>query len=80
MEINIYEAKTNLSKLAQLLVDEKEDEIIICKNGNPIVKMTKIQKDKKTKRIGAAKEEMKGYNISLEEFNSISVIDDFYGD
>jgi antitoxin (DNA-binding transcriptional repressor) of toxin-antitoxin stability system len=80
MEINIYEAKTNLSKLAQLLVDEKEDEIIICKNGSPIVKMTKIQKDKKTKRIGAAKEEMKGYNISLEEFNSISVIDDFYGD
>ena len=79
MEINIYEAKTNFSKLAQLLVDGKEEEIIVCKNGTPVLKMIKFKKDKRVKRIGAAKEEMKGFNISLEAFNSIP-IDDFYGD
>ena len=77
MEINIYDAKTNFSKLIQSLVDEKEDVIFISKNGKPIVQMTLINK-KNTNRVGAAKKEMEGFDISLEEFNSIP-IDDFYG-
>lgn len=32
--------------------------------------------DKKSKRIGAAKKEMDGFDLSLEDFNSIP-IDDF---
>lgn len=77
MEINIYDAKTNFSKLIQSLVDEKEDVIFISKNGKPIVQMTLINK-KNTNRVGAAKKEMEGFDISLEDFNSIP-IDDFYG-
>ena len=77
MEINIYDAKTNFSKLIQQLVDEKEDVIFISKNGKPIVQMTLITK-KNTNRVGAAKKEMEGFDISLEDFNSIP-IDDFYG-
>ena len=77
MEINIYDAKTNFSKLIQSLVDEKEEVIFISKNGKPIVQMTLINK-KNTNRVGAAKKEMEGFDISLEEFNSIP-IDDFYG-
>ena len=72
MEVNIYEAKTNLSKLIQTLVDEKEDKIIISKNGKPLVQLTRLQ-NKITKRIGSAKKEMSNFDISLEEFNSIPV-------
>ena len=43
---------------------KKENETSICQTG------------KKSKRIGAAKKEMSGYNISLETLNSIE-IDDF---
>ena len=75
MEINIYDAKTNFSKLIQNLIDEKEDVIIISKNGKPVVQMTLIAK-KNSKRIGSAKKEMEGFDMSLEDFNSIT-IDDF---
>ena len=78
MEISIYDAKAHLSNLVQQLVDEKEEVIYIKKNGKPIVQLTLIR-NKKSKRIGAAKKEMKDFNLSLEEFNDIS-IDEFYGD
>ena len=78
MEISIYDAKTHLSSLIQSLVEEKEDVIYISRNGKPIVQITLIRQ-KNSKRIGAAKKEMKDFNLSLEEFNSIP-IDDFYGD
>ena len=78
MEISIYDAKTHLSNLIQQLVEEKEDIIYISKNGKPVVQLTLI-KNKKSKRLGVAKKEMKGFDLSLEEFNSIS-IGDFYGD
>lgn len=71
MEINIYDAKTQLSKLIQMLIDKKEDEITICKNGSPVVKMTLVQK--KTKRIGVAKEEMANFDITQEQLDSIDV-------
>ena len=40
---------------------------LICKNETVL--------KKKTKRIGVAKEEMKDFDISLEEFNSIEMPD-----
>ena len=72
MEINIYEAKSNFSKLVQSLIDGKEEVIIISKNGKPVVQMTTIAK-KKSKRVGIAKKEMENFDISLEEFNSIEI-------
>lgn len=78
MEISIYDAKTHLSNLIQQLIDEKEEVIYISKNGKPVVQLSLIR-NKKSKRIGAAKKEMKDFDLSLEEFNSIPV-DDFYGD
>ena len=77
MEISIYDAKTHLSSLIQSLLDEKEDIIYISKNGKPVVQLTLIRQ-KNSKRVGAAKKEMKGFDISLEDFNSIP-IGDFYG-
>ena len=79
MEINIYEAKTNFSKLIQALVDQTEDEIVIAKNGKPIVSMKLINKNS-SRRIGVAEKEMKGRSITLEQLNSIDVSDLFDGD
>ena len=78
MEISIYDAKTHLSNLIQQLVEGKEDVIYISKNGKPLVQLTLI-KNKKINRVGVAKKEMKGFDLSLEEFNAIS-INDFCGD
>ena len=72
MEMSIYDAKTNFSKIIQLLIDGKEESVVISKNGKPVVQMTLIAK-KNSKRLGAAKTELAGFNLSLEDFNSIPV-------
>ena len=75
MVVNIYEAKANLSKIIQSLIDEKEEEIIISKNGKPVVQMTLYHKNN-NKRVGIAKKELANFNLSLDDFNAIP-IDDF---
>ena len=40
MEISISDAKRNLSKLVQQLIDGKEDVIYISKNGRTVAKLT----------------------------------------
>ena len=75
MEISIYNAKANFSKIIQDLIDGKEEVITISKNGKPVVQMTLINK-KNNKRIGSAKKEMEGFDLSLEEFDAIE-IDEF---
>lgn len=76
MEVDIYEAKSKLSKLIQSLVDKTEDEIIISKNGKPLVSMKLINKTT-NKRIGAAEDYFKGFDMSMEDFNSLDVSDLF---
>lgn len=72
MKISISEAKANLSKFIQLLINGKEEMIIISKNGKPVAQLTPIQM-KNSKRIGAAKKEMAGFDIDLNTFNSIPI-------
>ena len=72
MEISIYDAKANFSKLIQSLIDEREETIIISKNGKPVVQMTLVSK-RDSKRIGAAKKEMAGFDLSLKDFNGIDI-------
>ena len=72
MELSLYEAKTNFSKIVQLLIDGKEEVIVVSKNGKPLIQLTLVSK-KKSERIGIAKKEMKDFDISLEEFNSIPI-------
>ena len=74
MKIEIKDAEANFSKLINSLLEEKEDVIIISKNGKPVVQMTLINK-KNSKRLGSAKKEMNGFDMSLEDFNSIEVTD-----
>ena len=49
--------------MTEIFSKEKENKNLSEKNKN---------KSSSSKRIGAAKEEMKDFDISLEEFNSIS--------
>ena len=74
MELSIYETKANFSKLVQLLIDGKEESITVSKNGKPVIQLVPICK-KNSKRIGAAKKEMEGFELDLDEFNSIDVGD-----
>ncbi len=38
MVVNVYEAKTNMSKLMRLLESGEEKEIIVCNRGTPILR------------------------------------------
>ena len=55
LQVNILEAKTELSKLIRLLESKREDSITVARNGKPVVKMTLINEVPVSKRIGVAK-------------------------
>ena len=77
ISVNMFEAKTNLSKYVASVVAKEEPFIIIVRNGKPVAKIVPFENETDN-RIGVAK------NIlpvmpSLEEFNSIDVSSDFIG-
>jgi antitoxin (DNA-binding transcriptional repressor) of toxin-antitoxin stability system len=79
-KVNVLEAKTNLSKLLMLLETKQEDEVIICKNNNPIAVIKLIPQVDVSKRIGIAKGKITVPD--LEEFNSMDeeIAQMFYGE
>ena len=54
-QVNMLEAKTDLSKLVRSLETYNEDVIYIARDGKPIVMMTRIPQQEASGRIGAAK-------------------------
>ncbi len=52
IQVNMLEAKTELSKLVKLLESKQEDVIYLARNGTPIVQMVLIPEKKADKRIG----------------------------
>ena len=50
MQVNIHEAKTNLSRLLSQV--EKGEDIIIAKAGKPIARLTKFTEQKPKRRLG----------------------------
>ena len=72
MKCSIKEIEKSFDDIVELLTTGKEECIIVTKDDIPVVKM--ISLTKKSKRIGIAKEEMSGFDLSLEEFDSISII------
>lgn len=54
-QVNIFEAKTELSKLIALLESGAENEVVIARNGTPTVKLVLYEKNPVENRIGAAK-------------------------
>lgn len=54
-QVNMLEAKTDLSKLVRLLETRQEEVILIARNGTPVVEMKLVQESPVSKRIGIAK-------------------------
>lgn len=54
-QVNIFEAKTDLSKLLALLEKKEENEIIIARNGKPVAKIILWEQAPVERRIGIAK-------------------------
>ena len=54
-QINMLEAKTDLSKWVKKLEDREEDVVILARSGKPVAQLTLIPKPVQKKRIGAAK-------------------------
>lgn len=54
-QVNMLEAKTDLSKLVRLLETRQEEVILIARNGTPVVEMKLAGKRPLSRRIGIAK-------------------------
>ena len=57
-QVNIFQAKTDLSKLIAMLEDSTEDYITIARAGKPVAMLVPFSENKKKSRIGAAKGEI----------------------
>ncbi len=69
MQVNILEAKTNLSNLVRLIETGKEEYIIIARYGKPVVKMVIYNDTPVSKRIGIAKGKLKSPE-DLDQYNN----------
>lgn len=59
MQVNILEAKTNLSSLVRMVESGQEEMIVIARYGRPVVKITAFNDLPASKRIGIAKGRLK---------------------
>ena len=73
IKITVTEFRKNVDYYLEL--SQKED-VLITKYGEAYRLLS--SNNKHNLRVGAAKKEMEGFDISLEELNSIP-IEDFYG-
>ena len=55
VQVNMLEAKTDLSKLVKLLETKQEDVVYLARKGTPVVQLTLIPGNHECKRIGVAK-------------------------
>lgn len=53
MTVNMFEAKTQLSKLVEMA--ERGEEVIIARAGKPVARLTKIEPKKRQIRFGLLK-------------------------
>lgn len=54
--VNMFEAKSQLSRLVESIENKEEDEIIIARHGKPIARLVPLEdKQDVSKRIGVAK-------------------------
>lgn len=53
--INVYQAKTTLSKLLEQIETGQEKEIVIARHGRPVALLSQLPTRKPGKRIGVAK-------------------------
>lgn len=54
-QVNMFEAKTTLSKLVDLVESGQEKEIVIARNGRPAARLVPMRTAPSMRRIGVAK-------------------------
>lgn len=59
IQVNMMEAKIDLSKLVKMLETKQEDVIYLARNGTAVVQMTLIPERPVSKRIGVAEGKFK---------------------
>ena len=72
-QYNMSEAKTNLSKIAQLLEEGKEDYVIIARAGKPSLRITLENNKDVSMRFGIGK----GLFEVPDDFDDIDISEDF---
>ena len=55
MQVNVFEAKTEFSKLIRLIETKREESITVARNGKPVVKIVPVESVSADKRIGVAR-------------------------
>lgn len=55
MQVNVFEAKTEFSKLIRLVESGREESITVARNGRPVAKIVPYENTPVSKRIGIAK-------------------------
>ena len=78
LSVSMFEAKANLSRYVASVASKEEPFVVIVRNGKPVAKIVPYDSDTE-KRIGIAKGRIPAMP-SLEDFNSIDIANDFYGD
>lgn len=58
-QVNMLEAKSDLSRLVKLLESKEEEVIYLARNGTAVVQMTLIPKKPANRRIGVAEGKFK---------------------
>jgi prevent-host-death family protein len=54
-QVNIFQAKSELSRLIALLESKSEESIVIARNGKPVAKLVPMGKTDALQRIGVAR-------------------------
>ena len=75
-QFNMFDAKTNLSKIAKMLEEGTEDYVIIARNGKPLLRITLEKQKQASERFGIAK----GMFSVPENFDETDISEDFEGD
>ena len=55
MQVGIFEAKTDFSRLIRLVESKREESITVARNGRPVAKIVPYDNAPVSKRIGVAK-------------------------
>ena len=76
IQYNMFEAKTNLSKIASILEKGEEDFVIVARNGKPLLRITLEKKAEVSKRFGIGK----GLFEVPDDFDEIDLSGDFEGE
>ena len=59
LQVNVAEAKKDLSRLIRLVETDKEPVITVARNGNPVVQIVRVDKTPVSNRIGIARGKFK---------------------